>query len=172
MWLIPYENTENTKQIPRIKSSGTQILSKIMSKTKDIKLMIIENFIDHFTSDESEREKMKETARTYVEEDWVDEIAQSDLKVEKLLLVDDYLADVGLREDEPIRCRLLSVIDDMKQNLQQYSVNDSLPSAKEIKPFLHWVFHKADRIWVEHTLGWRDNAIEEMYEAYKRTLKI
>lgn len=48
-----------------------------MSKTKEIKLMIIENFIDYYTTDETEREEMKEEAATYVEEDWVDEIGQA-----------------------------------------------------------------------------------------------
>ena len=49
-----------------------------MKNTKEIKLMIIENYIDWFTTDEEEREQMKENAELYVEEDWVDEIAQSD----------------------------------------------------------------------------------------------
>jgi len=44
--------------------------------TKEVKLMIIENYIDHFTSDENERYDMKNNADLYVEEDWVDEIAQ------------------------------------------------------------------------------------------------
>lgn len=48
-----------------------------MENTKEIKLMIIENYIDWTTSDEEEREIMKENAKLYVEEDWVDEIAQS-----------------------------------------------------------------------------------------------
>jgi hypothetical protein len=48
------------------------------------------------------------------------------------------------------------------------AVSGSLPSTDELQPFLYWVFHKADRIWVEHTLGWRENAIQEMYEAYLR----
>lgn len=47
-------------------------------------------------------------------------------------------------------------------------VSGSLPSVNDLQPFLYWVFHKADRIWVEHTLGWREKAIEEMYEAYLR----
>lgn len=52
---------------------------------------------------------------------------------------------------------------------QDEKINDApLPTPEELKPFLYWVFHKANRIWVEHTLGWRDNAIGEMYEAYKR----
>lgn len=45
--------------------------------TQDIKLMIIENFIDNFTSDEKERKKMKIYALEFVHEDHVDEIAQS-----------------------------------------------------------------------------------------------
>lgn len=50
-----------------------------MEKTLEIKLMIIENFIDYFTSDENEREEMKQVARDYVEEDHVDEIKQAEL---------------------------------------------------------------------------------------------
>ena len=46
-------------------------------KTKEIKLTIIENYIDWYTSDETEREHLKENARLYVDEDWVDEIEQS-----------------------------------------------------------------------------------------------
>jgi len=45
--------------------------------TKEIKLMIIENYIDHFTSDDKEAEWMKKGAETYVDEDWVDEITQA-----------------------------------------------------------------------------------------------
>ena len=52
--------------------------AKVMKNTKEIKLMIIENYIDWFTTDQDEREQMKENAKLYVEEDWVDEIAQSD----------------------------------------------------------------------------------------------
>tara|TARA_R110000796_G_scaffold58413_8_gene134985 strand:+ start:1267 stop:1575 length:309 start_codon:yes stop_codon:yes gene_type:complete len=52
-----------------------------MENTKEIKLMIIENYIDWFTTDEDEREQMKENAKLYVEEDWVDEIAQSNVCV-------------------------------------------------------------------------------------------
>jgi len=48
-----------------------------MKKTEEIKLMIIENFIDYFTSNEEERKAMKESAGLYVEEDHVDEITQS-----------------------------------------------------------------------------------------------
>ena len=48
-----------------------------MRDTKEIKLMIIENYIDWFTNNEDERDQMKENAKLYVEEDWVDEIAQS-----------------------------------------------------------------------------------------------
>lgn len=43
-------------------------------ETKEIKLMIIENYIDYYTSDDAEREAMKENALTYVEEDFNDEI--------------------------------------------------------------------------------------------------
>lgn len=45
-----------------------------MKKTSETKLIIIENFIDWWTSDEEERDRMKESAQVYVEEDWVDEI--------------------------------------------------------------------------------------------------
>ena len=45
--------------------------------TKQVKKDIIDNYIDWFTSDEDEREQMKENANLYVEEDHVDEIGQS-----------------------------------------------------------------------------------------------
>jgi len=48
-----------------------------MKKTEEIKLMIIENFIDYFTSSEEERKSIKESAGIYVDEDHVDEIAQA-----------------------------------------------------------------------------------------------
>jgi hypothetical protein len=48
-----------------------------MKKSNEIKLMIIENFIDHFTTDEAERERMKGVAFEYVKEDHVDEIEQA-----------------------------------------------------------------------------------------------
>jgi hypothetical protein len=48
--------------------------------TKEVKLMIIENFIDHYTTNESERLMLKECAFEYVEEDWVDEIAQAQIE--------------------------------------------------------------------------------------------
>jgi hypothetical protein len=50
-----------------------------LTKTQEIKLMIIENFIDHHTTNEDERDRMKEDAFMYVKEDWVNEIEQSDL---------------------------------------------------------------------------------------------
>ena len=50
---------------------------KMSLNTKILKLLIIENYIDWFTSNEDEREEMKENAKLYVDEDWVDEITQS-----------------------------------------------------------------------------------------------
>ena len=50
-----------------------------MKNTKEIKLMIIENYIDWFTTDEDERKRMKDNANLYVEEDWVDEIKQANV---------------------------------------------------------------------------------------------
>lgn len=45
--------------------------------TKDIKLMIIQNFIEYYTTDEDERMDMIGVAQDYVDEDWVDEITQA-----------------------------------------------------------------------------------------------
>lgn len=47
-----------------------------METTKEIKLMIIENFIDWYTTDEHEQIRMKEAAIQYVDGDHVDEIKQ------------------------------------------------------------------------------------------------
>jgi hypothetical protein len=54
-----------------------------MKKTKECKLIIIENFIDYYTTNDSEREEMKNCAFDYVEEDHVDEIAQAFPELEK-----------------------------------------------------------------------------------------
>jgi len=53
-------------------------------KTQEIKLMIIENYIDWYTSDEIERFEMKANALTYIKEDHVDEIAQSQTNKESI----------------------------------------------------------------------------------------
>ena len=45
-----------------------------MSDTTETKLMIIQNFIDNFTSNEAERLQMYEAAELYVDEDHVDEV--------------------------------------------------------------------------------------------------
>jgi hypothetical protein len=45
-----------------------------LTHTQDIKLIIIQNFIDYYTSDEKERESMYEVAFEYVKDDHVDEI--------------------------------------------------------------------------------------------------
>ena len=50
---------------------------KKLTKTLEIKLMIIDNFIEHYTSNDEEQNAMKKVALTYVEEDHVDEIAQT-----------------------------------------------------------------------------------------------
>lgn len=57
--------------------------------TKEIKLMIIENFIDWHTTNEEERNIMKENAKQYVNEDWVDEIAQSESTKKSYIIVDE-----------------------------------------------------------------------------------
>ena len=45
--------------------------------SKEIKKMIIDNFIDHNWTDDLMRESIKSGVATYVEEDHVDEIAQA-----------------------------------------------------------------------------------------------
>jgi hypothetical protein len=54
--------------------ANTQITFK--DKSLELKLIIIDNFIDHYTSDENERERMRLTARDYIAEDHVNEILQ------------------------------------------------------------------------------------------------
>ena len=48
-----------------------------MKNSQSIKLMIIENFIEWYTTNEDERQRMKGSAMDYVTEDHVDEIAQA-----------------------------------------------------------------------------------------------
>ena len=50
-----------------------------MTPTQELKLDIIENFINYLSSDENEREGLYLVARNYVEEDHVDELAQGAL---------------------------------------------------------------------------------------------
>lgn len=45
-----------------------------LTHTQDVKLIIIQNFIDYYTSSDREREEMYEVAWDYVKEDHVDEI--------------------------------------------------------------------------------------------------
>ena len=46
-------------------------------KTKEVKNMIIENFINYYITNNVEREVIKDAIDNYVEEDHVDEIAQA-----------------------------------------------------------------------------------------------
>jgi hypothetical protein len=45
--------------------------------TKGVKLQIIVNFIEYYTTNEDERKDLIQAASDYVDEDWVDEIAQA-----------------------------------------------------------------------------------------------
>lgn len=47
-----------------------------LSPAEEMKLMIIENYIDWYTSDEEERELMKEGAVSYVLEDHCNELSE------------------------------------------------------------------------------------------------
>ena len=60
-----------------------------MKKSQEIKLMIINNFITHFFTNEDERGRMEKAATSYVEEDHVDEIMQSDFGSILQALADD-----------------------------------------------------------------------------------
>jgi len=59
---------------------------------KDKKLMIIENYIEWYTTDDLEREQMKEGASCYVKEDHVDEIGDEDLDmIDQVIRLDEKL---------------------------------------------------------------------------------
>ena len=60
---------------------------------KDTKLMIINNFIDWYTTDDVERDTMKKNVTTYIDEDWVDEV-QSRID-EVLIPVKEVLTDIA-----------------------------------------------------------------------------
>jgi len=49
---------------------------EIISPAEEMKLLIIENFIDYFFSDEKERELAKQVAFDYVTQDHVNELSQ------------------------------------------------------------------------------------------------
>ena len=61
--------------------------------TTETKLCIIENFIDHFTSSDEERVRMKDVARDYVENDHVDEI--DDYNVERIRKFNDKIRNMA-----------------------------------------------------------------------------
>ena len=71
----------------------TQTLNQ---SSKEVKLMILENFIDHYTTNDYEREAIKSEARTYVDEDHVDEVAQALTPTEKRA----YVINVDVMEGE------------------------------------------------------------------------
>lgn len=52
------------------------MVNKTLSNSEELKLMIIENFIDYFTSNEMERRSMKRCAEYYVDGDHVNELEQ------------------------------------------------------------------------------------------------
>lgn len=47
--------------------------------------MIINNFIDHYTTDDNERDEMKDEAALYVDENWVDDIDSFMYKIKDLI---------------------------------------------------------------------------------------
>jgi spore maturation protein CgeB len=47
---------------------------RTLTKAEELKLIIIENFIDFYTSDDNEREAIKECAYDYVIEDHCNEL--------------------------------------------------------------------------------------------------
>ena len=49
-------------------------MQKELTNAEETKLIIIENFIEWFSSDENERNEMKALALTYVQEDHVNEL--------------------------------------------------------------------------------------------------
>lgn len=57
-----------------LKEGLTLQYQKTNMKNIEIKQMIIENYINWFTSDDVEREKMKDNLEIYLEEDHVDEL--------------------------------------------------------------------------------------------------
>ena len=99
------------------KFGGLKILSYICNlKTKDMtnketKLMVIENFIDWYTTDDTERESMKINAKTYVDEDWVDEVQSR---------IDEVLIPVGRN----YTIDKLEVIQIPKTQLSQTLINE------------------------------------------------
>ena len=85
-----------------------------MKNTKEIKLMIIENYVDYLTSDDNEREELKGIAHDYVNGDHVDEIAQANTKNDKRIVqltgqefgdhIGLYLVPKNISDDEFEKC--------------------------------------------------------------------
>jgi len=63
-----------------------------LTKNQDLKLMIIENYIEFYSTDDRERDEMKQNAWCYVVDDHVDEIGDEDLDmVDRVILLDEKL---------------------------------------------------------------------------------
>ena len=63
-----------------------------LSKNKETKLMIIENYIEWYTTDDRERDSLKQGAYQYVKEDHIDEIGNEDLDmIDQVIKLDEKL---------------------------------------------------------------------------------
>jgi len=106
-------------------------------KNNEVKLMIIHNFIDWFTNNEEERNKLKNEAENYVNEDHVNEIEQAEPIPEFLAKMDwkllreqkQYLLNTGI-ETEPMG-GIINLID----VIQDYAVDSLGLSEKKVFNF-------------------------------------
>ncbi len=70
----------NTKQQTKLDNLNMKTTTKKyknmenLEKSQEIKLMIIENFIDYLTTNELERKQLKLIAATYIEQDQINEL--------------------------------------------------------------------------------------------------
>jgi len=102
-------------------------------KKSEENLRVINNFIEYFTSDEAERERMKQSAASYIKEDHVD--GEPADKEERLYLIKD-LSGRGYSttadEEELIQMHKADDEEDEEQSHTGETVQEWLDTSPEI----------------------------------------
>ena len=117
---------------------------KKLTKTEETKLMIIENFIDYFTSNDVERLKMKMTAFDYVDEDHVDEIEQAGFVIGNHKLPTISAIDVEFEEKEKSTTTVSSLDNGVKIELTETQKNKAVEDDLIHYDGLKWICFEQD----------------------------
>jgi len=118
---------------------------------KEKKLMIIENYIEWYTTDDQEREQMKEGASLYVKEDHVDEIGNEDLD----------MLDQVIRLDEKINGWYHALPFDALDRIHGVTINRG-DEPDNIEEYLDSLYYE----WTDMTMTEKARWYDERHEKY------